>query len=153
MSTIEPLMGSPKLIAALKEVLMLEEDLFGWAHNEEHFFEHSEYCGLVKVFDAKVTEARDRRRPILNRIFQLGGMLDGVDTDPEASLESLLMRLRAIHAACQEAYEASEDPDDYVTQNLLTKNQKAIEKCIEKIVMKLAKKAIIGEQLWLFKLT
>jgi hypothetical protein len=152
MPDLEPLQGAPKLIAALKAVVEAEEELFGWAHNEEHYFKHTEYCGLVKLFDRKVGNARDRRRPILDRIFQLGGLVDGVTQEPEASLEELLDRLNAIHAACQEAYEAAEDPDDYVTQKLLTCNQAHIEKCIEKIIQKLAKKAIIGEQLWLDRL-
>ena len=146
----DALSGSPELLNALREVLMLEEDLFGWAHNQEHFFEHSEYCGLVKLFDRKVSEARDRRRPILNRLFQLGGMVDGVVPSPDGALEELLAKLTALHASCQAAYAAA--GDDYVTVELLTKNQCHLEKCIEKIQQKLAKKALIGEQLWLDRL-
>lgn len=87
---LQPLSGSPELISALKDVLGLEEDLFGWAHNQEHYFEHTEYCGLVKVFDKKVADARERRRPVLNRIFQLGGMLDDVVPGPEDAAPSPL---------------------------------------------------------------
>ena len=134
-------------------MLELEEDLFGWAHNQEHYFKDNEYCGLVKLFDRKVGDARDRRRPILDRIFQLGGLADGVTQKPEASLEELLDRLKVIHAACQEAYEAAEDLDDYViAQKLLTCNQAHLEKCMEKVTQKLAKKALLGEALWLDRL-
>jgi bacterioferritin (cytochrome b1) len=152
MSELLPLDGTPKLLDALREVLALEEDLFGWSHNEEHFFKHTEYCGLVKLFDNKVTDARERRRPILDRIFQLGGMVPGVMAGPEEALRELLVKLRMLHAACQDAYEAAEDPDDYVTQKILTENQAHLERCIEKITQKLNKKAIIGEQLWLDRL-
>ncbi len=152
MPDLEPLQGSPELLAALTAVLTLEEDLFGWAHTEEHYFEHTEYCGLRDYFDKKVEGARARRRPILDRIFQLGGMLPGVVPGPEESLRELLRHLRAIHAACQDAYEAAEDPDDYVTQRLLADNQTDLERCIEKLEMKLRKKAVIGDQLWLDRL-
>lgn len=60
------------------------------------------------------------------------------------------MKLRLLHAVCQDAYDAAEA--DYVTQELLTCNQRHLEKCIEKINQKLAKKTIIGEQLWLNRL-
>ncbi len=150
MPELEPLYGTPKLILALKEVLELEEDLFGWAHNQEHYFQHTEYCGLVKFFDKKVADARERRRPILDRVFQLGGTVDGVETAPEGALDELLDRLKAIHKACQDAYDALDD--DYVTEKLLAENQKHVEKCIEKVQQKLAKKALIGEQLWLDRL-
>ena len=151
-SDIEPLQGSSYLLDALKNVLELEEELFGWRHNEEHAFEHSEYCGLVKLFDRKVTEARDRRRPVLNRIFQLGGTLDGVQIAPEQALQELLTRLKTIHQAVKEACEQAHADLDSVTVELLTCNQKHLEKCIERITQKLAKKSIIGEQLWLDRL-
>jgi bacterioferritin (cytochrome b1) len=140
------------VVTALKDVLELEESLFGWAHTEEHWFEHVGYDALAEIFDKKVDHARMRRRPILDRIFQLGGMVDGTMGDPEAALEELLDRHRALHAACQAAYDAASDADDYVTVQLLACNQKHIEKCIEKLEAKLAKKIVLGDQLWLDRL-
>ncbi len=140
------------VVAALKDVLELEEALFAWAHTEEHWFEHVGYDGLAEIFDKKVDHARTRRRPILDRIFALGGMIDGTLGDPTSALDELLDRLRAIHAACQAAYDAADDADDYVTVELLTSNQKHLEKCIEKLEAKLAKKIVLGDELWLDRL-
>jgi hypothetical protein len=151
-SEIEPLNGKPALIDALESVLNAEEELFGWAHNQEHYFQSTEYCGLVSIFDKQVGQARERRRPVLDRIFELGGQLDGVVTDPQFALGNLLDRLVELHARCQAAYQATEDPDDYVTREVLTGNQESLEHLIQKIRKKLAKKAIIGEQLWLDRL-
>lgn len=140
------------VIGALKDVLELEEKLFGWAHNEEHWFQHVGYDGLAEMFDKKVSSARDRRRPVLDRIFQLGGMVDGTVPEPESALEEALDHLRAIHAACQSAYIAASDAEDYPTIKILTCNQTHIEKCIEKLEAKLAKKIVLGDQLWLDRL-
>jgi len=146
------IVGSPELIAALAAVFDLEHSLWGWCHTEEHWFRHDGFDSLSDWFDKKHEQARDRRRDILDRIFQLGGDVGGVGHDPAEALEEVLVRLKAIHAACQRAYEAAEDPDDYVTSVLLAENQKCIEKQIEKLEAKLAKKDVIGEQLWLERL-
>jgi hypothetical protein len=77
-------------------------------------------------------------------------MVDGVVVEPEESLRTLLAKLRVLHAECQRAYDAA--AGDFVTTGLIMSNQKQIEKCIEKLEQKLAKKRIIGEQLWLDRL-
>ena len=141
------------VIEALKAILELEEQLFGWSHNEEHYFEHAGYNKLAEWCDKKcVEDTRDRRREVLDRIFQLGGMIDGVETDPAEFLRQTRAKLEALHEACKAAYDPAEEADDYVTTRILAENQKCLEKLMEKIDAKLAKIEAIGEQLWLDRL-
>jgi bacterioferritin (cytochrome b1) len=144
-------MMSP-VVPALLKVLALEEDLWHWTHTEEHWFRHDGYCKLSDGFHKKHEDTRERRRPILDRVFQLGGMAPDTTPDPESALEELVERLNAIHAACSEAYDAADDEDDYATIKILTENQEDVEKCLEKLMSKLKLKSAIGEQLWLDRL-
>ncbi len=149
------LTGAKKLIAALTEVYNLEDELFDWAHLEEHFFEFRELDKLAGKFDKAVNHARSRRRVLLDRLFALGGQIDGVETEPIPALEEWLTRLRSIHKACQAAYDACEFMDgeeDYVTMNLLRDNQECIEAMYTKVAAKLAYYQSIGPQLTLTEL-
>jgi bacterioferritin (cytochrome b1) len=148
-----PLDGSDDLITALKNILEAEEELFGWAHNQEHYFEHTSWCKLAEIFDKKVDGARERRRPILDRIFDLGGEIEGVETEPVDALEQLLARFERLHMLCKHAYDPAEEADDYVTTKILAENQACLEKHIEKLTAKLAQRKPLGDQLWLEKLT
>lgn len=54
--------------------------------------------------------------------------------------------------ACHDACEEARDAEDYVTVDLLTSNARHLDKCIEKLSAKLAKRQVIGDQLWLDRL-
>jgi len=154
-SDTAPLTGAPKLIAALTEVHDLEDQLFAWAHLEEHWFEHGELDKLAGKFHKAGSMARERRRPLLDRIYQLGGKMPGLEDDPTPALTEWLSRLGLIHGACQAAYDACEfsnGEEDYVTQDLLRENQEAIEEAMSKVAAKLAYLKAIGPQLTLTEL-
>jgi bacterioferritin (cytochrome b1) len=148
--TPKVMQGSAAEIAALARVEELETDLFNWSHLEEHWFESQERDSLAAKFDKAGEHARDRRRVILDRIFQLGGTVKGVEDDPMQALQEWLDRLTALHTACQEAYNAcsfADGSEDYVTQIMLTENQEWIEEKMKKLERKIIYFKAIGPQL------
>jgi hypothetical protein len=148
--TPEVMQASPESIAALARIYELETDLFHWAHLEEHYFESTERDSLADRFDKAVNHSRDRRRVVLDRIFEVGGTLEGVEDDPMTALGEWLERLIAVHRACQEAYKAatfSDGSEDYVTQVLLAENQEVLECKMRKLEAKIAYYKRLGKQL------
>jgi hypothetical protein len=121
------------VIAALVKLKELEDSLGLEAHDGEHYFESADLSTAATWFHKAVKRSRERRRPILDRVYALGGTFDGVNEDALDALRTYSKRLDAIHEACADAYKPAERAEDYVTLELLANNQTCVEETQQKL--------------------
>ena len=147
--------GNTSVVSALNAVLRIERTAHEGVHDQEHAFERKGYDGLGDWFNNRVTDARTKRRAVLDRLFELDSM-PGQDSDPyPVSFEPVdaftnyqthcQAALTAYISAVQTAAAAS----DFPTEIILRKNLKLTAKLLAKTEAKLAELSKLGPELFL----
>lgn len=149
------MVGNPDVISTLNACLRIERTAHEGVHDQEHAFERKGYDKLGEWFDKRVQDAREKRRKLLDRLFELES-IPGQDSDPyPVSFEPVdafttyqtlsQQALQAYIVAIQTAAAAS----DFATEIILRKNLRLTSKLLAKTEAKLAELQKLGPELFL----
>lgn len=145
------MVGDKSVIVALNECLVYERTAIEGVHDQEHAFERQHYKKLSKWFNARVADARKKRRRLLRRIFELDDIPDLtselylVTLDVTAAFKAYLDSANATLDCYIKGIDVAESVKDYATVCVFYKNMKTTSCLIAKTEAKLRQIESIGK--------
>jgi len=144
------------IIDALQDLLSREATFMECTHTQEHYWQSRGYKKLKKWFDSLVSDSRDRKRRLIDRLFQYDGVTVAIATAsvyawtnvPDA-FSNTLNYLTDLNTAYQNALVICEKASDETNIDLLNDAQYVVQKSISKFEARSKQLADLGPAVYL----